>query len=504
VPSKLIYLPSPSKAMRKSLVSTLYVGLPAAALLVYCGLHLAEADFIRTLLCVGIFAALWILTQISPRTSLTAIFIYLAFLGGIRRGLIPSLGWPNQDPLLLVGPAIAALFCLILLASRRIRITTTLSRLILLMLGLMICEIVNPLQGGIAIGLAGALFYVTPLLWFFVGRLICDEAALTRLYKATIIVAVVGALYGLYQTFFGFSETDKEWMEMSGQIALFVGDSIRAISFFTSAAEYVWVVCIAIVILWAMFLSGKKTALIPVPLLMTAVFLESGRGPVIATLATLTVMWAIQARNKRMWISRGIVAVAVVGVCLTTGMQQLQGLQLSSNVSSLVTHQITGMLDPSDPQSSTAVLHTVMMIQGIASGFQHPLGEGLGATTLAAGKLGGAGGSTEVDISNIFQSLGFVGGSIYLVIISAVLTLALRNWSANRSFTSLAIIGVLLIGLGQWLNGAQYSVAFLSWTSIGALDRMVRRGSLDRLIAPTYATEMALPEPEPVLNYEVP
>ena len=458
---------------RRAVTNVIIPALTAAALLVI-SLKIGSLDSMRLLLCAAIFGTVWSLLQLSPATGVTALIGFLAILGGLRRWLIPVMGWPAEDPLLLIGPLIAFLFFANLVTTRHLRVNTRLSQLAIWLTGIMALEVINPAQGGLAIGIAGALFYIVPLLWFFAGRILGVEAVLNRLYQATIVVAIIGALYGLYQTFFGFLPSEREWLKLSGSSfqALNVGDTVRAISFFTSPAEYDWIMCFAIILLWAANLRGNRMAIFPIPLLFIGVFLESGRGPLVFTLATMTALWAVQGNSVRAWLPRAALALVLATGGLVWSMQQLQHAQTSASTQALVQHQTAGILNPGDQKSSTAGIHSAMMFGGVISGFTHPAGLGLGATTIAAAKLGGDGGSTEVDISNMFESLGFVGGLLYLAVVGVSIAASLWNWHRRRSLASLSIVGILLLGIGQWLNGGQYSTALLIWFSIGALDRM--------------------------------
>jgi hypothetical protein len=170
-------------------------------------------------------------------------------------------------------------------------------------------------------------------------------------------------------------------------------------------------------------------------------------------------------------------------------MQQLQSVHMSDKTQALVMHQTAGILNPTDPKDSTAALHGSMITAGIASGFAHPLGLGLGATCLAAEKLGGNASGTEFDISNMFSSLGFIGGFLYVFIIGTVLAAAFRNWHEARSYPAMCIVGVLIAMFGLWLAGEVYSAVFLIWFSIGSLDRIMR----DRHRAVSDAGMHALP-----------
>lgn len=428
----------------------------------------------RELLTVTIFGCLMMLISYSPKVGFPALLVYLAFLGGVRRWLIPIFGWPQTDPLLLVAPLIAILFFLNLLPTRRLPTAKGLPRMLNILMVLMIMEIVNPLQGGIAVGIAGALFYVVPIIWFYLGRMNATPELLKRLFLVTVGISILAAVYGLYQTWFGYLPSEEEWVKLTHMQALHVGGGNRAFAFFTFAAEYDFFLCIGIVLLWAAFLRGKYIALAPIPLLGLAVFFESGRGPVVSTLATCVALWAIQGRTLKVWLPRGALALVLAVGGLVLSLQQAQQMQFSSQTQALVDHQTGGLLDPTNTKKSTAGIHASMVVNGFAEGFKTPIGKGLGATTIAAQKFGAGEGSTEIDLSNMFVSLGLVGGFLYLGIVGLIFITAVRYWHQARTGVALAIVGLLFLMFGQWLNGGQYSIAFLIWFCIGALDQMYK------------------------------
>ena len=112
-----------------------------------------------------------------------------------------------------------------------------------------------------------------------------------------------------------------------------------------------------------------------------------------------------------------------------------------------------------------------MMIHGYKEGLQSPLGQGLGATTKAAAKFGGQGGSLEVDSSDVFRSTGLVCGVIYLIIIFLIIRGAVQYWTRTRGLLALALAGILAVTFFGWLRGGRYAVAPLIWICVGALDR---------------------------------
>ena len=152
----------------------------------------------------------------------------------------------------------------------------------------------------------------------------------------------------------------------------------------------------------------------------------------------------------------------------------------SGRVNALLAHQVGGLANPLNAKDSTLMLHLEMLGNGILAGFTHPYGYGLGATTAAAGKFAGGGvegRSTETDFGNMFVSLGFVGGIIYLLIMLRVLWALISDWQRRRQRTSLMILAILLVTGAAWLIAGEYSTPLLLWLLIGATDSMTRKQS---------------------------
>jgi hypothetical protein len=112
------------------------------------------------------------------------------------------------------------------------------------------------------------------------------------------------------------------------------------------------------------------------------------------------------------------------------------------------------------------------MLNGVTTAFSHPLGLGTSAVTLAGDRLGGARAQgTDADPSNIAVALGLPALVVYLVIVGVGLVRAYQTAVRRRDALSLAALGVLVTLFAQWMNGAQYAVAFLPWLMLGWLDR---------------------------------
>ena len=64
-----------------------------------------------------------------------------------------------------------------------------------------VVQVVNPFAtGGVLANLGGLIFLAVPLLWFFIGRAVADDASVAFLLQAVVVVALMVGLYGVFQT----------------------------------------------------------------------------------------------------------------------------------------------------------------------------------------------------------------------------------------------------------------------------------------------------------------
>lgn len=417
------------------------------------------------------------LAHLHPRTAVTGMLLLLILLGDLRRLLIPFAGWSGQDPLLLVVPAVAGLLVISLLVSSQLRLDTPLARGVLLLMGVMGLQMFNPAQGGLIVGIAGAMFYLVPLLWFWIGQAYADAGWLTWLLTRLLIpLGVLAALLGLYQVFVGFLPFQQAWIDTAGYAALWVSaDTIRPFAFFTSGQEYAAFLTWVLVTLWACLLRRQAWHLgLLLPVLLVALFLIGSRGPIVKVAFTFALLWAAGAATWRMAAVRLALALLLGAAGLFWSLTQVQHMAATGGAQDLIAHQTNGLLNPTDEEHSTASVHTTMMFNGFMSALHRPLGLGLGATTKAAGKFGGHGASSEVDLTDVILACGLPGGVIYLFILIMVFRTAVQYWRRTGALTGLIILGVLVAGAGVWLRGGMYALVALTWLCIGALDRLSR------------------------------
>jgi len=447
------------------------IAVVAALLLAF--LQTGVSQLVAASLLIAVGAALSLLYA---DAAIVATLLYLIFLGDIRRLVSRNAGLVSQDMLLVVAPVVIGVLFLRLLFERKIRADTPLAKLVVALLCVMALEIVNPAQGGLTVGVAGALYYIVPLIWFWVGRSLPTEKIAGDLVRVFFpLLAALAAVLGLYQTFYGYLSFEAHWVrqQIAGGFAALIinGSVVRAFSFFTSPSEYSLFLGLGLVCCAAPLVVGRKRLVtLLIPLLVWALFLESVRAAVVLAAMAVLAMISLTGRNSEQMFTRAFLAVVLGGGIMYFGLHRLEGMDSTdTRMETLKEHTVDGLLNPGE---SSASGHLEIAVFGIKDGLKHPLGEGLGSTTMAATKMGSHGGAGyENDVANMFASLGVVGGLLYVVTILVALYTVFVIWRDRRSFVALATFGILVSQLGYWLQGGHYALVAICWFLIGSVDR---------------------------------
>ncbi len=437
----------------------------------------ADDQGFRFLLAAALTVLLAGLGLFAPRRMLVILVLWLVALGLLRRLATQVTPIGSADPLLLVGPVAWSMLTLAAAQRGAFRNRTALSTAVLVLGALTFVGAVNPLQGSIVAGISGLLFVFVPQLAFWVGRGLCDDRTLGLVLKLVAAVALPAALYGLYQTFGGFPSWDAQWIRESGYIALRVYSATpgegatRPFSTFSSASEYAVFITIAILV-WAGF--GLTRARVPlaagaVALLGAAVVYQSSRGIIVGLVLALGVMAAARRRLSAV-LAVFVGAVLLVLLPLTVARLPVT-LSNATPGAELLAHQLEGLSNPFDPQSSTLLVHLDLIRAGLERGFLDPLGLGISSVTIAGSKFGGLNVNTEADPSNVAVALGLPGLATYIVIFLLAFRGAYTLAARRRDALALVALGTLVVTTFGWLNGGQYAVAFLPWLILGWMDR---------------------------------
>jgi hypothetical protein len=424
-------------------------------------------QYYRLIFALAIGANLIIVAMRWPKEAAIATLLFLPFLALVRRLFIAESGWTSYDPLLLIGASVASfLFLRAYLIEGRELPRDRLTKLVFALLILTLIETFNPTGGGLLAGFGGLLFLGVPLLWFFIGREFSDRRLIGYLLYAIVGLAVGIGIYGLLQTEVGFPSWDKSWLDLGGFTALSVAGKIRAFASFASSAEYAIFLAAALTVCVAMFLHGRAITVLAMPFIAVPMFLSSGR--TVLALAIFGGLLMLGLRTRRFGFA---VALAVIGFGLTmVGAQRYVDPSAgtpSGQGDPLVGHQLGGLASPLDPNKSTLPLHWNLAINGAKQGVLHPLGHGTAVTNLAASKFGVSDQGSELDVANTFISLGIFGGILFLIVIVLAFRHTIATYLASPDPAYLAALGMMLVGLGQWLNGGLYALSPLLWFIIG-------------------------------------
>lgn len=429
----------------------------------------------RFAIAVTVSLLLIAFSVVNIRIAIVGALTYLVFMGDIRRMLIPSVGWSGEDPLLLIGPVFAIIVFAYAWSSQSIKIDTPLAGWMLGLMGIMMLQMLNPRQGGLIVGVSGALFYLVPLLWYWIGRTYATPGYLHQvLFYVVVPLGGLATAFGLYQLFYGYLPYQELWVDLAAGSFLLGSEGIeKPISFFTSPTEHDNFILSALVVLIAALIHRRQYGLLLFIIPMTVtIFLGGSRGPVAKLLVTAAGLWAVVGTTTFTWIVRGSLALLIGVVGLSWSLSSIDIDGANERVAYRFERQQQGFMGGEARGGSSALNHLNMIAHGIKQGITNPLGFGLGSTTKAAGKYGGSiGGSTEGDVGDLFRSTGLVGGVVYLIILFLIIRSAFYYWAKTRSLLALSLAGVLAVNFFLWLMGGQYAMSALIWFLIGALDR---------------------------------
>jgi len=162
--------------------------------------------------------------------------------------------------------------------------------------------------------------YGPAVLLFFVGAHFSrNRTMLINLWKITIIIGLIGALYGFKQLFIGYSVSEKLWFSSISFTTLFIKGFARPFSLFQSPAafaDYMQLSIVGSLILFNMYRTVKRYLFLPlIALFFYGALITSVRSNWIGILLSLLVWFVVLAirRNSRRLIAIfGLIAVFLV------------------------------------------------------------------------------------------------------------------------------------------------------------------------------------------------
>ncbi|MEI6700761.1 MAG: hypothetical protein WCL38_03280 [Actinomycetota bacterium] len=444
-----------------------FTGAIGAIFAMAAGTHVA--------LMAALIPILITVAMLSPKSLLLLLTIWMAELGLIRR-LIPggqSASF-SGDPLLIVGPAI--LFFLVVVAGNRgaFHSRGALAKTVLAFNVLCIFEAVNPAQGGFTVGLGGLLFVLVPMMAFWIGRSFFDDLEAEVLIKVIAWLSLGAAAYGLYQVFGHFPSWDQTWIASSGYTALNVGNGVtRAFGMSASAQEYAAFMGLGLIAWLALYFKANRGAkLLPLSAMAVisyALYYEAQRTILFLTVFAVGVTIAARFRVRPLGVAVCGV-VAIFGLIFFAGKFTAGGTAVchEGDQQCTLSQRSNTIANPTGAGTSFSG-HLTETRKGMVAGVVHPLGRGVGSTTLAAGKFNTvrAARGTEFDPGNAGTALGIGGLVLYPTMVVLAFRAAYKVATRRRDFIGIFVIGAMAVDLMQWLNGDLYSVTWLVWLFIG-------------------------------------
>jgi hypothetical protein len=399
---------------------------------------------------------------LSPKNGLSFMILMTSSIGIIRRLFMSSFGFSLTDPLVLIGFVIMLSYFI-------------LGKAVVTLSVMLFMQIFNPLQGPITVGIYGGLIYFAYFGVYQLGRKVGENKVIENAGKLLVVISTLAAVYGLSQTFFGYSDIEKEWIYRQ-KLELMLG-GIRALSFFCSFSEYVQYIAVGTVVCFVKILKGQRS-LVPVWFfLLLCIVASSSRGTLLTTLLVHVVLWAIQGKERSSWWPRLAIAIAILPLIIVNGLSIAKETSKNTSLERLVEHQ-DGLSDPLNEKKSTGLTHVNLTLSGLANAITQPLGRGTGALTTAAGKFKDSNdaltGGSEGDVGDMFITTGLIGGITYIVIISVTFLRLLKHWHRERQEAILLSLGILMVLFGWWTANAHYTLPMVVWFLIGATERRER------------------------------
>ena len=197
-------------------------------------------QMLRTWLLGGLVWLMALPLLVSLEAGLVAMALFEPFRGLMRRAQYLFVDYASQDPIHLLTPIVTVFAFALLVRSRRLEIfhSTPLAGAVSCLGLIYLIEIFNPLQGGLFVGLAGALFMFVPLLWFYFGQSV-NEEFISKILKLTVLLGFITSLYGVYQLVYGYPGFEQYWLSNTDFYdSINVGHVRRALATFSSAEEW--------------------------------------------------------------------------------------------------------------------------------------------------------------------------------------------------------------------------------------------------------------------------
>ncbi len=456
--------------------------------MLFVGRFSINPGYMRQLIFISLFILLLAVVLHQKERIIYYLIIYLAFMGLIRRALIPISGWSSFDPLLILGPSLTVVLALLMFWENHNKNNIMREKPDRLMLALFIMgsfQMVNPFSGSPLNGLIGSMYIIIPWLWYFIALYKIQYNQIKVIFTIIEICGTCIALYGLYQTFFGILPFEQDWVRITGYKALYLAeDTVRSIGTFPSAQEFVYFTMITFMVAFSRMID-KKRFLIHFPIViicLSSIFFASARTIIFFMTLAIYIILIVTKKTAIGKLASAIGIAIIIGVIWNS--LSLINPAWFGSAEPAVEHMVEGLVDPL-AEDQTGVGHIDRFVEGMKSIVTNPIGHGIASVTKAADKSTTSEAmSTEVDVSNMVVAMG-VGGIIYILIIITTIYKTIYLVIKNKKVEYVIILGIFIGGLGSWINGGFYTAPIIIWLLIGWIHKQycVIRGEKNEIVS---------------------
>lgn len=435
--------------------------------------------------------ALWLMALpvlFSLEAGMVAILLFEPLRGFLRRAQFIFVEYTTNDPIHLVTPLITVLAFTILLWQRRERLFIAPPLGIpVTLLGLAFgLQIFNPFQGGLFVGLSGAMFILLPMAWFYFGQTM-NSHFMTTVMRLIVVMGLICSLHGVYQLVIGFPSFEQYWIAHTDHYeSIQVGHVQRALATFNSAEEWGRYVQYGALIAFGFAVGAKLTRhrlawLCALAGLVVMLMITGQRTAIFGLVLGLGTLILLGADSWRGAMKRALVmgspVVLALALAQAPSRDEMWGKSKDEKVGTMLSHTARGTLQPAKEESLNVRFRiwTRLITRIIPS---RPFGTGLGAGTVAAARY--ADPTDELYPIDSFVAVLLVGCSLpvavlFLWILARVQFIAIRLYKRTVPETheatvrriAAAIIPMLILNSFFGLTFTIYSAAPIAWLVIG-------------------------------------
>lgn len=441
---------------------------------------------------------------ISLETGLMAMVFFEPFRGLIRRLQYLVVPYSATEPIHLLTPVVALFAFLMVLYRYRLGLflANPVSKAVTLLAMICCVQIFNPLQGGLFVGLSGALFILVPMIWFYFGQH-ADASFFPRVMKAMVLLGILASAYGVYQMAFGYPAFEQLWIDNTDNYqSIAVHGVTRAIATFSNAEEWGRYVQLGCIIAFGLAISRSEGGYRPLWLVCAVILaamltLTGQRSSIFGLFLGVAILFVGGARTWGGAVARLAALGLALGCFLFAASRLAPGDDVKGNegVTTILSHTTKGTLDPANEYSLGVRLDTWtnLILHDLPS---NPLGAGLGESTLAGTRSGER---DRPPIDNHFFSIALSAGvpaALLLVwIFWRSLKMSIRlcreagKGSADLTYARIAMALVASLILNNFFGTSFviYSIAPIGWLLLGwvnARGQEIVQPSAERVFSP--------------------